>query len=147
MTQIPTKDTLKTQAKRMRETMAKTGTSMTHSAALELIAKQWGYRDWNAISAAAPNEPIAPISRWQIGGRVYGRYLGHKFDGRIKGVREMHGGHWQLTIKFDAAVDVVTSQHFTNLRRQVDCVINGQGVSIEATSDGTPHMVLFAAHV
>lgn len=140
---IPSPDGLKAQAKRLRDTMATCGTALSHAAALEVVAKQHGFRDWNTAQAAAKRQH--PTPRWQIGQSVHGRYLGHAFTGRIKAARENAGGFWQLTLVFDDPVDVVASKWFSNFRRQVTVMLNAQGVTLERTSDGTPHMVLFAA--
>lgn len=140
---LPTRTQLKDQARRLRETMAHGGTPLSHSAALETLARQWGYRDWNTLSAAASNAP-APTPRWQIGQRVTGHYLGQPFTGRIKAADQASGGFWRLVLVFDAPVDVVPFAAFSNLRRQVRCTVNGQGVTPEHTSDGQPHVVLRA---
>ncbi|WP_137701967.1 glyoxalase superfamily protein [Marimonas lutisalis] len=133
---------LKQQARRLRTAMHEAGTPISQSAALEAIARQHGHRDWNTASAAArwENPP-----RWQVGQAVRGRYLNQPFTGRIKSASEGTGGFWRLTLQFDAPVDVVTSRHFSNFRSQVRCAINSQGVTAEKTSDGTPHLALFAA--
>lgn len=110
------------QARRLRATLQESGTPLTHSAA------RW-------------KNP----ARWQIGQAVHGRYLNQPFTGRIKAANEGIGGFWRLTLQFDAPVDVVTSRHFSNFRSQVRCVINAQGTTTEKTSDGTPHVTLFAA--
>ena len=138
-TNLPPRDALKVQAKRLRSTLAEQGTAMPHAAALETIAKQWGYRDWNTLSAAAQ---IAPTPRWQIGQRVTGRYLGHSFSGHIKSVNQKGNEHAQLTVVFDKPVDVVASDKFSSLRRQITAIVNGQGRTIEKTSNGQPHLVL-----
>jgi len=39
-------------------------------------------------------------------------------------------------------VDVVASEHFSALRRQVTFTVNAQGKTLGKTSDGTPHVVL-----
>ncbi len=38
-------------AKEVRKEMATRGVSITHARALELVARQLGYRDWNTASA------------------------------------------------------------------------------------------------
>ena len=137
-TRLPGRDALKDQARRLRGALAEAGTNITHSAALEAIARQWGLRDWNTLSAAAGNS--APV--WQIGQSVTGRYLGHAFSGRIKSVTQKGTNHTRLTLVFDRPVDVVTSPRFSALRRQVSATVNAQGHTFEKTSDGTPHLVL-----
>lgn len=138
----PAVSAMKQQARRLRTAMQEAGTPLSHAAALETVARQHGHRDWNTASAAArwENPP-----RWQVGQAVCGRYLNQPFTGRIKSVGEGMGGFWHLTLQFDAPVDVVTSQHFSNLRSQVRCTVNAQGTTTGKTSDGTPHLTLFAA--
>lgn len=122
--------------------MQESGTPLTHSAALETVACQHGHRDWKTAQAAAR---WATQARWQIGQTLRGRYLNQPFTGRIMAANEGICGFWRLTLQFDAPVDVVTSHHVSNLRSQVRCVINAQGTTTEKTSDGTPHLTLFAA--
>ncbi|MDQ2095173.1 glyoxalase superfamily protein [Rhodalgimonas zhirmunskyi] len=133
---------LKAQAKRLRSAMSDAGTPLTHAQALEAIARQHGHRDWNTAHAAASFENPP---RWRVGQMVRGRYLGQAFTGRIKALSETATGHWRMTLVFDAPVDVVTSPHFSNWRRQVNGVVNSQGTSAEKTSDGTPHLLVMAA--
>ncbi|WP_306151114.1 glyoxalase superfamily protein [Roseovarius sp. MMSF_3281] len=143
MTQTtPAVSAMKQQARRLRAALQDSGTRLTHSAALETVARQYGHRDWNTAKAAAcwENPP-----RWQVGQAVRGRYLNQPFTGRVKAASEATGGFWRLTLQFDAPVDVVTSPHFSNLRSQVRCVINAKGTTTQKTSDGTPHLSLFAA--
>ena len=42
----------KQQAKRLRTSLAERGVEVTHSEALELVAHQYGARDWNTLAAA-----------------------------------------------------------------------------------------------
>lgn len=140
-TTIPSRDMLKSQAKRLRSDLAARGQTITHAQALETIAHQWGARDWNTLSAqAATHHP-----GWAPGQRVTGRYLGHAFTGQVKASRQQANGYWALTLRFDAAIDVVASEHFSAFRRQVSATLTAEGVSPQKTSDGQPHMVLFAA--
>jgi hypothetical protein len=138
MTQIPSRDVLKAQAKRLRADMDAQGTQMTHASALETVAHQWGMRDWNTLAAKADVEAV----NWQVGSRATGRYLGHPFTGMIKAARLAASGFWTLTVRFDAPVDVVESEHFSALRQQVNTTVNAQGESPQKTSDGQPHMVI-----
>lgn len=137
-TRIPSRDVLKTQAKRLRADMETRGQTMSHAQALEIIAHQWGARDWNTLSA----QTRAATPGWAPGQRVSGRYLGHPFHGVIKAARQASSGFWSLTIRFDEAVDVVTSTRFSAFRKQVSATVNAAGQSPQKTSDGQPHMAL-----
>lgn len=139
---IPTRNALKAQAKRLRASLQGQGQTISHSEALETLAQQWGYLDWNTLSARAPE-----TQAWQVGQTVSGRYLGHNFTARLKSVSQGAGGHWRLTIVFDTPIDVVASDKFSALRRQVSVTVNGDGVTHEKTSDGQPHLVLDPARV
>lgn len=143
---IPTSGLLKQQARRLRQDLAHSGHAISHALALEKVAHLWGARDWNTLAAAAPRDS-AMINRaiWQIGQRVSGRYIGQRFEGSIKSANRQTAGFWRLTLVFDNAVDVVTSEHFSNFRKQIACTINAQGVSPARTSDGAPQMRIFPA--
>ena len=137
-TPVPPRDILKAQAKRLRADMAQRGQTMTHAEALETIAHQWGARDWNTLAARSgkSHEGYAP------GQRVSGRYLGHAFTGEVRAARLASNGFWSLTLRFDEAVDVVASKHFSSFRRQVNTTVSPSGASPQKTSDGQPHMLL-----
>lgn len=138
---IPSRDILKSQAKRLRSDLAARGQTLSHAAALETIAHQWGARDWNTLSALAADGN----SGWGPGQRVWGRYLGHPFAGEVKAARQSANGFWSLTLRFDEAIDVVASELFSSLRRQVNTTVNPDGHSPQKTSDGQPHVILHAA--
>ncbi len=137
---LPSRDALKGQAKRLRAALAAEGDLITHSDALELIAKQHGYRDWNTLHATADSTDAKPLA---VGATVTGRYLGHAFSGRLVTVSELGGGsRRKVAIQLDQPIDVVRSEHFTGLRRRVTGVIDKAGVSAGKTSDGTPHLIV-----
>lgn len=136
---LPSRAALKAQAKRLRVALAASGTPYTHAQALEAIAHQWGARDWNTLAARAQDtgqHGYAP------GQRIKGRYLGHRFTGHIKAARQLSKRRHALTLHFDAPVDVATSQHFSAFRQQVNCIVEANGKSPQATSDGQPHVVI-----
>lgn len=110
---LPSLDTLKDQAKRLRAGLADEGTTIGHSRALELIAAQYGYRDWNTLHAAVGNRP--PFNPYMLGSRVSGYYLGQPFTGAILGVQSLGGDpeRYRLTMHFDDPVDVVTFDSFS----------------------------------
>lgn len=141
-TDVPDLDALKAQAKRLRAAMAEKQTPITQSMALEAIARQWGYRDWNTLSAVSKSN--APRG-WHVGQRVAGQYLGHLFQGKLKAVRAANGGYWYLTVIFDEPVDVVEFDSFSSFRKQVNVTLNEDGVTPAKTSNGVPHMELRAA--
>ena len=138
---LPTLDALKGQAKRLRSELAATGTQVGHSRALELMAKQYGYKDWNTLHAAVGNRPEpAPV---MLGQRLSGRYLNQPFDGEVVGVQAMaEPDRFRVTLMFDAPVDVVTFEGLSNFRQRVSGVIDRKGLTAEKTSDGNPHLVL-----
>lgn len=76
----------KDMASRLRARLAANGTDISHSEALELVASQLGYRDWNTC-AAAPKTAFAPVTipilRTFPGGearRFYVDFLGFAVD-------------------------------------------------------------------
>jgi hypothetical protein len=64
---MPTVDELKVQAKAVRAACAEHGVALTHSKSLESIARQYGFRDWNAARAAAPADREAPSDPFSSG--------------------------------------------------------------------------------
>ena len=132
---------LKDQARRLRIGLQEQGTRVTHSRALELIARQHGARDWNTLRATLNTTP--PPAKWRIGGRVSGRYMGQPFTGVVKSLSVLSGkGDFRLGIHFDAPVDVVSFDSFSSLRSCVQATVNSEGVSHARRSDGTPHLVV-----
>lgn len=136
---LPNVDELKAQAKRLRTAMPTIdGKPVGHSKALELIARQHGYRDWNTLHAAAGNGSNVPVS---LGERVTGDYLHQPFTGEvISAARLGLSGRYRMTIKFDEPVDVVTFDSFSAFRSRVTAVVDQNGVTSAKTSDGNPHM-------
>lgn len=128
---------LKNQAKNLRAALARTGSELSHSQALELVAQSHGARDWNTLHARASDAPL-----WRFGGEVSGRYLGHSFTGRVVAAREQSRGHHALTIDFDQPVNVSRSSLFEAPRKRVTATVNAAGRSLSKTSDGVPHLVL-----
>ncbi|QFT93533.1 hypothetical protein FIU86_11835 [Roseovarius sp. THAF9] len=138
-TTLPSRDVLKGHARNLRQTLSHAGTPISHSTALEHVAHQWGYRDWNTLSDAI----AAPTPRvWSLGQRVSGHYLGHAFTGTIRSARRHGPNHVELGIDFDTPVDVVASTRFSALRKRVSCTVGATGRTVEKTSDGQPHVAL-----
>ena len=134
-----TLDTVKSQAKALRQSLSDAGHSITHSQSLELMARQLGHRDWNTLHAKIGNAP----PHWAVEQRVSGAYLGHRFAGKIIAVHAMAGGErYRLTIRFDTAIDVIKFDGMSSFRRQINATIGRDGRTIEHISDGTPHLQL-----
>ena len=136
---LPSRDMLKGHARNLRQTLRQSGTPVSHATALEHVAHQWGYRDWNTLSDA-DSRPAA--RNWTLGQHVSGTYLGHAFTGTIRVAQRKGPGHVQLSIALDTPVDVSASPRFSVLRRQLSCTIGPAGRTVEKTSDGQPHVVL-----
>ena len=73
-------------AVRLRQQLADSGVTISHSRALELVATQLGYRDWDTCAAAYTSLPVpitVPILRTFPGGearRFYVGFLGFTVD-------------------------------------------------------------------
>ncbi len=141
LSQLPSIEDLTAQARRLRATLAADGTPVGHSRALELLAHQHGYKDWNTLHAAIGNRP--PPSPVTVGDRVRGRYLGQPFEGEVIGVQALATpDRFRVTLQFDEPVDVVTFDSFSAFRQRVTGTIDRTGRTAEKTSDGRPHMEL-----
>ena len=135
---VPSTDALKLQAKRLRQQLHSSGVAVGHSKSLELVAQQYGARDWNTLQARASNR-----LQLQVGDRVRGRYLGQVFKGEIRGLSlRGDGEHRQITLHFDTPVDVVRFESFSALRQRVTGVIGWDGCSAQRTSDGVPQLIV-----
>jgi hypothetical protein len=139
---LPSLEALKAQAKRLRAELENDGHAVSHSRSLELLAHQYGFRDWNGLHAAVGNRersgpPVVP------GERVRGRYLGQAFEGKVIGVQALSTpDRYQVIVTFDEPVDVVTFDSFSAFRQRVTSVVDRNGASAEKTSDMQPHMQL-----
>lgn len=139
--QLPALQDLKDQAKRLRARLEADGTSIGHSKSLELLANQYGYKDWNTLHAAIGNRPLpSPIA---LGAEVRGRYLGQPFRGEVVAIAALTASdRFRVTFQFDEPVDVVTFDSFSAFRQRVTCTIDRSGRTAEKTSDGQPHVQL-----
>lgn len=129
---------LKAEARALREERTAGGTPLSHSHALEEIARRHGFRDWNTACAALPERIATPA---QVGSRVEGTYLGQPFKGTVIGVM-LRGqiSPYEVTIRFDKPVDVVTSELFSAFRQRVTSTVDLRGVSLARLGNGEPQM-------
>jgi len=136
-TALPTLAAAKSQAKRLRERLAAEDMPISHGHALELVAHQHGFRDWNAFHAAIGNRPP---DAFVPGGRVQGRYLGQAFEATILAVDMLRPGWFKLELDLDDAVDVVSFDSFSNFRKRIRGTVGPSGISRERSSAGQPHL-------
>lgn len=140
--QYPPIDELKLQARRLRQAMNDHGDAISHSTALELVAKQYGTRNWNTLSALAVkmnNDTKLPLV---IGATISGRYLNQAFTGKILTITERSDGLYEISIHFDKPVDVVTFESFSAFRQRIIALIDHTGVSPRKTSNGLSQLIL-----
>lgn len=129
--------TLKAEARSLREERATAGTPLGQGQALEEVARRHGYRDWNTASAALPERPAVPL---QVGQRVQGTYLGRPFAGMLIGMQLLADmRHYEVTVKFDKPVNV-SKFDWPIERQRVRATVDIHGVSLAHTSDGEAHM-------
>ncbi|MCQ0990004.1 glyoxalase superfamily protein [Jiella marina] len=133
---------LKDQARRLRASLEAEGRPISHCRALELVAHQYGFRDWNTLHARIGNRP--PLTPFNLGAKVTGTYLGQRFTGEVISASafEADPTRIRLTLRFDEPVDVVTFDSFSSFRHRVNCVVDDTGRSREKTSNGLPHVEL-----
>lgn len=132
----------KNQARRLRRAMADQGADIAHSAALELVARSHGQRDWNTLAALAKRETGRTLAL-AVDQKVRGTYLGQPFEGRVVSLAKMASGElYRVTVKFDRPVDVVTFESFSAFRNRADAVVDAAGISPRRTSNGQPQMVV-----
>ncbi|MCP8882557.1 glyoxalase superfamily protein [Devosia sp. XJ19-1] len=139
----PSAQTLKSEAKHLRESRASSGQPMTHSEALEHIARAHGFRDWNTARAALPDRVAVPF---QVGMRVKGFYLEQPFTGLLIGVQLLGNMHsFTVTVQFDEPVNVTPTFMFAALRHRVVSTVDIHGVSPALRGNGQPQMRLMRA--
>lgn len=138
---LPPLESLKDQAKRLRASLGDAGNPISHAQALEALARQYGYRDWNTLHAAAGNRYNGPPVA--IGQTVTGSYLGQPVIGEVIAVSAWQsGGRWRVTLQLDEPVDVVTFDSFSAYRSRINATIDAEGKTAEKTSNGRPHLRL-----
>src|SRR5690606_39922537 len=109
--------TLKSEARALREDRARSGQPITHSAALEEVARTHGYRDWNTARADLPDRVAVPF---QVGMRVKGFYLEQPFRGMLIGVQlALDMRHYTVIVQFDEPVNVTPDFMFAAHRQRV----------------------------
>lgn len=134
----PSIQTLKAEAKAMRAERTRAGTPLSHGQALEAVARQHGYRDWNTASASLPERVAVPL---QVGQRVAGTYLSKPFTGLVIGMQLLADmRHHEVTVKFDRPVNVSKFDSMVIPRQRVRAIVGMDGVSPARTSDGEPHL-------
>ncbi len=137
-TSLPTLNAAKAQAKALRARKAAQGTALSHGQSLELIAKKYGFRDWNTCKARLPDLAKGLTT----GARVRGWYLSQPFAATVVTSEDRGDGWTYVALGLDYPVDVVRFDSFSSMRQRVQAVIGPNGHTRERTSDGQPHVVL-----
>ena len=135
----------KTQARQLRDGLGADGISLTHGKALELVAKMHGMRDWNTLSAAS--QTVTPqMPAFQLGQNVDALVHGKPGKGRIVGLEEtINPDVLRLTVLFNPAVDMSTSEHFSAMRTRVTMEFGRDGGSRRLNGADTGVVQLKAA--
>ena len=154
ITFIPPTAELKSQARRLRLALNKPGRSdgneITHSGALELVARLWGQRDWNtlaAVASAASTEQRAAAPQtvpWSLGDTVTGAVFGKPFRGRLLGMTLLpNAERVRVSVQLDEPVDVVDFASFSSERHRVTAILSTvDGRSLRRRSDGKHQLEL-----
>lgn len=130
----------KMRARALHTHRTSSGQAGTYSQALDEVARDLGFRDWNTASARLPNTAELPL---KIGQRITGLYLRQPFVGRVLALSQIADGQaWRISLDFDTAIDVVRWDSFSAFRKRVQGTVSAHGVSWTQTSDGHPHLVL-----
>ncbi len=123
-------DAYKAQAKRLRTALAERDITLSHGHALEAVARQHGFRDWNTLTAAGPAGTGRPL---QVGDRVTGTFMKRPFTGTVIGVQlRAKAPLRRTTLKFDAPVDIADSDRFHVWRHRVTVTLHPDGQSTNA---------------
>ena len=139
-TPVYTLDQAKAQARLLRARLEAAGEPISHSAALERVSRAQGCRNWNELSARLSNAPDVAL---QVGDRVDGHYLSRPFTGSVLAVRSLvHGQGYEITVEFDAPVDVVVFESFSAFRRRVTGTVSPGGTSFARTGNGVPQLTV-----
>jgi hypothetical protein len=136
----PSAQTLKSEARALRETRQKLGETLTHGAALDQVSRAHGFRDWNTARAALPDRVPVPF---QVGMRVRGFYLEQPFKGLLIGVQLSSSmTTYAVTVMFDEPVNVTPNFMFAAHRQRVTATVDIHGVSPALRGNGQPQMRL-----
>jgi hypothetical protein len=134
----PSIQTLKAEAKALREERALSGAPVSQGEALEQVARAHGYRDWNTAVTKLPERIATPV---QVGQRVKGTYLSRPFTGLVVAMKLLGDlQRYEVTVRFDQPVNVSKFESMVHNRQRVTATVGLDGVSLARTSDGEPHM-------
>lgn len=135
----------KARAKRLRKYMDTKGQSISHSFALEAIAAEEGYRDWNTLAACADTVLTRSTGfPLQVGESVSGLYHETAFEGVLIGLEQTINKHvWRVKIQFKAPVSPTSLQNIGMTRRRITGSVNTAGVSVNLLGKEDEQLRLF----
>ena len=123
-------DHYKQQAKRLRTALREQGLPVSHSNALELVARSHGYHDWNTLAAPSPERDAAQQMRLTVGDKVELSYVRRPAVGTVLAVQWLTSVQLRrVSIHLDAPVDVSGSRLFSAPRQRIMAMIDLQGRS------------------
>lgn len=134
----PNVPNLKAQARRYRSSKAAQGRTISHSRALELVARQYGFFDWNTAIAHARMLPVP--QGFPAGSHVSGQYMGQEFEARVTAATQLSANETFISLELWEPVDVVESDRFSAFRKRVSAIVGPDGNSYERLSTGNPQL-------
>lgn len=134
---MPSIQDMKAEARALR-----LGDDMSHSAALEAVAKRHGFRNWNAASALA--EEGAPRLKLTLGQRVRGAYLGREFSARVMDAVAMGEAGWvRVGLDLDEPLSVSDIEGLNVVRRRLRGNLGPDGETAERITGGVAQLKIY----
>lgn len=89
------------------------------------------------------NKVRPTLATLKLGDRVKGVFMGQRFQGHLVSIVPLAASqNYHVGIQLNEAIDVVTFESFSNLRRRLNCIVEKDGISKANTSNKQPHLVL-----
>lgn len=134
---LPSLEVVKRHAKRLRAALEETTVTLSHAESLEMIARQWGFSDWNTLCAMIKKQNSP--SRLKIGDDISGEYLGQVFHAMIVDLVPLADEEiYIITLAFDKPLTVSNAHTNENLQNRITCTIGPGGKTVEKQACGAP---------
>ena len=150
---LPSRAHVKQMAGRLRSALKARSIDVGYSMSLELLAQQFGFRNWNILSSKLPDDSAASddgaeakplLFPVMVGQRFEGRYKGTSFACTLLGITLTRNGLAKVVLHLDVPLDVVTFESFSSHRTRLQMIIDPEGYSCTALGkpDGRFHLFL-----